>query len=87
MKILCHRGYWRDKFHKNSAEAFKRSFDSGYGTETDFRDLDGTLVISHDPARCGALTVEDFFAILKMYQDSYMSGKITRLITYQEVTI
>lgn len=43
-------------------EAFDRSFVSGFGTETDIRDLDGTLVISHDPPRRGAMTVEDFLS-------------------------
>lgn len=62
MRILSHRGFWLSPSEKNTPEAFARSFGSGFGTETDLRDLDGTLVISHDPPRQGALTVEAFLS-------------------------
>ncbi len=48
MKILSHRGYWKTSEEKNTLLAFERSFSLGFGTETDVRDLDGKLVISHD---------------------------------------
>ena len=60
MRIISHRGFWLSPSEKNTPEAFARSFGSGFGTETDLRDLDGTLVIAHDPPRQGALTVEAF---------------------------
>lgn len=63
MKILSHRGLWRAASEKNTSEAFIRSFDAGFGTETDFRDLDGQLVIAHDPPRAGAMSAETFFAL------------------------
>ncbi len=50
MKILSHRGYWKDPAEKNRPEAFVRSFALGFGTETDVRDRDGALVIAHDMA-------------------------------------
>ena len=50
MKILSHRGYWKDVDEKNSAEAFHRSFSMGFGAETDVRDFNQRLVISHDIA-------------------------------------
>jgi len=49
MKILAHRGIWNQPDEKNSLQALKKSFDLGVGIETDVRDCDGTLVISHDP--------------------------------------
>lgn len=49
---------------KNSIQAFERSFDLGFGTETDFRDHDGKLVISHDPVIAGALSASSFFLTL-----------------------
>lgn len=55
MQIISHRGYWRSREEKNSRLAFSRSFDLGFGTETDIRDLDGRLVISHDPPTRDAL--------------------------------
>ncbi|RRS04366.1 phosphodiesterase [Aquabacterium soli] len=48
MRIISHRGWWRSPAEKNTMAAFERSFAAGYGTETDVRDLDGQLVISHD---------------------------------------
>lgn len=48
MDIISHRGYWKTSEEKNTRKAFERSFELGFGTETDLRDLDGTIVISHD---------------------------------------
>ena len=48
MKILSHRGYWKTAEEKNTATAMHRSFSLGFGTETDVRDYNGKLVISHD---------------------------------------
>lgn len=53
-RILAHRGFWTRPEEKNSPEALKRALGCGYGIETDVRDLDGKLVISHDPPRNGA---------------------------------
>ena len=47
--ILAHRGYWKDAVDKNTFSAIKMALKKGYGIETDVRDLDGQLVISHDP--------------------------------------
>jgi len=49
--ILAHRGAWTVPKERNSAEALKRALKSGFGIETDLRDLDGTVVISHDPPK------------------------------------
>ncbi len=48
MQIISHRGYWKLEREKNTEVAFRRSFELGFGTETDLRDLDGTIVVSHD---------------------------------------
>jgi hypothetical protein len=47
-RILSHRGCWMQGHPKNSAEALRRSFQNGYGIETDIRDYCGEIVISHD---------------------------------------
>jgi hypothetical protein len=65
MKILSHRGYWKSAGEKNMEPAFERSFSLGYGTETDFRDLGGELVISHDMPRPGVLKAS---AMLEIYR-------------------
>lgn len=48
MDIISHRGFWLDPSEKNSMLAFCRSFESGFGIETDIRDYKGKIVISHD---------------------------------------
>lgn len=63
MKILSHRGYWKAPQEKNSPVAFSRSFDMGFGTELDLRDLNRRLVVSHDPPGGDALPAGDMFEI------------------------
>ena len=63
MIILSHRGYWKEVSEKNTRSAFKLSFELGFGTETDFRDRDGEIVISHDMANASSLRAEEFFEI------------------------
>lgn len=48
MIILAHRGYWKDKNEKNTYNALTRAIKSGFGFESDIRDCNGELVISHD---------------------------------------
>jgi len=47
-RLLSHRGCWKQGYRKNSIEAIERSFRHGYGIETDIRDSNGELVVSHD---------------------------------------
>lgn len=62
MNILCHRGKWESPEDKNSLRALALAIDSGLGIETDVRDCDGKLVISHDPPTKGkAILLDDFF--------------------------
>lgn len=48
MKILAHRGWWHVPAEKNTEAAFRRAFENGFGVETDIRDQEGVLKISHD---------------------------------------
>lgn len=64
MIILSHRGYWRDPAEKNQPGAFRRSFDLGFGTETDIRDCLGRLVISHDMPGDDAMLLDDMLGLL-----------------------
>jgi len=50
-KIIAHRGIWNNNVSGNSYEALTKALDSGYGIEFDIRDLDGELVVAHDPPR------------------------------------
>jgi hypothetical protein len=59
MRILSHRGLWAAPGEKNTAAAFARSFEAGFGAEIDVRDEGLRLVVSHDPSPGGALPVRD----------------------------
>jgi hypothetical protein len=65
--ILAHRGFWMEESEKNTITAFKRALEHNFGIETDVRDLDGELVISHDmPLKNSKLiTLEDFVLLYK----------------------
>lgn len=47
--ILAHRGLHFCEEEKNRPMSIKRAIDEGFGVETDLRDFDRTVVISHDP--------------------------------------
>lgn len=63
MHILAHRGHWLTPGEKNSRQALQRAFHTGFGVETDVRDLDGTLVISHD------MPVHEALPLSVMFED------------------
>lgn len=62
MKIISHRGFWTSEYEKNTVSAFIRSLKCGYGIETDVRDCNGELVISHDVPFQKAYLFDDFLA-------------------------
>jgi len=70
LEVLSHRGYWKSITEKNSESAFRRSFQLGFGTETDVRDLNGELVISHDMplSEIATLSLNNFLNIYSEYQ-------------------
>jgi len=70
VEVISHRGYWKKPIEKNSELAFRRSFQLGFGTETDVRDLSGELVISHDMPISGTdiLSFENFLDIYSEYE-------------------
>lgn len=48
MIIISHRGFWVSPGEKNTEKALRNSFNSGFGLETDIRDYNSEIVISHD---------------------------------------
>ncbi|QQM30627.1 phosphodiesterase [Martelella lutilitoris] len=64
MEILSHRGLWETAAEKNTEAAFRRSFDRGFGTETDLRDHNGEIVIAHDMAQGGEMPFSAFLEIM-----------------------
>lgn len=64
--ILAHRGFWTEPAEKNSREALERAFREGFGIETDIRDRNGALVVSHDPpVGDGLMTFDE---LLELYR-------------------
>lgn len=62
--ILAHRGLWRTPDEKNSRKAFDAAFSHGFGLETDLRDANGVIVVSHDMPGTDPMT---FGELLEMY--------------------
>lgn len=50
-KILAHRGCWTCANEQNTSSALHKALSNGFGLETDLRDYNGELIISHDPPR------------------------------------
>jgi glycerophosphoryl diester phosphodiesterase len=48
MIIISHRGCWKESYEKNTIQSFINSVRLGFGFETDVRDHNSELVISHD---------------------------------------
>ena len=63
MIVLAHRGYWENIFEKNSELSIKKAFDKGYGIESDIRDFNKKLVISHDPSDNISIHAESIFQL------------------------
>lgn len=94
MKILAHRGWWSASEPKNSLQALARAIGAGLGLETDIRDLDGRLVISHDPpTQADHVDLDAFLALvakapqigtlaLNIKADGLQASLIARLAAY-----
>jgi glycerophosphoryl diester phosphodiesterase len=70
---LAHRGLWTLPAERNSLAAIRDAFASGWGVETDVRDIDGTLVVSHDPPGLGTLP---FAAVVDAYREYGCPGAL-----------
>lgn len=73
MTSLAHRGLWSGPHERNTLDAFRRAFAHGWGVELDVRDLDGALVVSHDPPAAGAL---EFAAVVEAYLAHGCPGRL-----------
>ena len=67
MEILAHRGFWNKKKERNTLSSFKKALEHGFGIETDLRDLDGEIIISHDPPIEGYSDFISFSQFLDIY--------------------
>jgi hypothetical protein len=76
MIIISHRGYWTHKSEKNTNLSFNKSFKLGFGTETDIRDFNGNLVISHDIPNENDILIDDFFKLYTSQSNSLLALNI-----------
>lgn len=71
MDILAHRGWWGENIDKNSPKAIRTALEKGYGFESDIRDYDGYLIISHDIGNIKCQRVEQVFKWLREFEDQF----------------
>jgi hypothetical protein len=76
LDIIAHRGYWIEQNEKNSVGAFKLALEHGFGIETDLRDFNGNVVISHDIPTEHCITFKQFMAIVQEYPSQTLSLNI-----------
>ena len=71
MKIIAHRGYWNETIRGNSPKALREALERGYGFESDVRDYQGKMVISHNIADDICQDAEEVFMWLHEFDDNY----------------
>ena len=67
MEILAHRGFWQNGNEKNSVKAIHNALRNGFGFESDIRDYNGELVISHDVPTDASAKGEQVFELLSCF--------------------
>ena len=84
LTIVAHRGAWSGcpelgvpAVEKNSEAAFRLAVEHHFGIETDFRDICGKVVVSHNPPPADALSAQDFFNLLEPGQTVLVNIKPT----------
>jgi len=65
MEIICHRGYFDSSSDQNGLPAFEKAFKNGFGIETDIRDYNSQIVISHGIPNGNEPTLEKLLEIYK----------------------
>ncbi|WED22016.1 hypothetical protein L3Q72_00950 [Vibrio sp. JC009] len=76
MEILAHRGEWSEKCQQNTMQAFELALNNGYGIETDLRDLNQNVVISHDMPADDAMLLERFLAVCAKHPNATLALNI-----------
>jgi hypothetical protein len=67
MDIIAHRGVWKSNCEKNSLTAFQTALELGFGIETDFRDYNANIVISHDIPDENCISLDEFLDLVEMF--------------------
>lgn len=72
MKVLAHRGLWGGTIESNSLNAIRTALENGFGFESDIRDYQEKLVISHNIADSKSFDAETVFKWLNEFDDKYI---------------
>lgn len=73
MQFLAHRGFWIDPAEKNTPLACRRAFEHSFGIETDLRDFQGEIVISHDIPTEKSFTFEAFLQLYVQFSPTCLA--------------
>lgn len=76
MEIIAHRGYWKQAEEKNTMVAFRRAWENGFGVETDLRDYQKNIVISHDMPNSQELAFNEFLFEYNKYKSGLLALNI-----------
>ena len=71
MEIIAHRGFWDKTDDQNTLDSFRAALSHGFGIETDLRDFNGEIVISHDIPSKASLSMEDFIHEYVLITEKY----------------
>lgn len=73
-RLLAHRGLWGADVPPNSVAALTSALEQGFGIETDVRDRDGRVVVSHDPPDADA---PDWAALVERWSsEGLLDGRV-----------
>lgn len=72
INFISHRGLWNSINNQNSYQSFEEAIKNGFGIETDIRDHNSELIISHDmpQGKGGFITLNNFLEIYKQNKSS-----------------
>ncbi len=73
IELIAHRGLWVDRKERNTPQALFAALAAGMGIETDIRDANGVLVISHDMPSGNEQTLDN---LLSEYRRINASGTL-----------
>ena len=74
--IIAHRGFWETKEEQNTEVSFKRALKNRFGIETDLRDRNEEIVISHDMANSSSITLDTFLDLCELAPDVTLAFNI-----------
>lgn len=87
MDIISHRGFWNKDINKNSIKSFENSFKNNFGLETDVRDVNEVLKISHDMALDSNLDFETLLKLYSLKSNKYLALNIKSDGLHNEINI